>query len=328
MKIDLHLHLDGSLRPDTVWELAREQGIGLPAASKEELVGLLRVPEDCQSLNEYLERFGIPLLVLQRADAIERVTYELVEDLEKQGLDYAEIRFAPQLSTRAGMTQAEVVDAAVRGLNRALADYPAIKAGLILCFMRGADNQEENEETLRTAKQFCGKGVVAVDLAGAEALFKTENYGELFEKVRKAGIAYTIHAGEADGPESVKKALEFGAKRLGHGVRAIEDGELIQRIIAEKVTLEVCPISNLHTKLTRNVYSHPIRRLFDMGVRVTVNTDNMTVSHTCLDREYEFLKKYYGFTDAELAQMNEYAREAAFGYVGRSERTASRREYV
>lgn len=312
MKIDLHLHLDGSLRPDTVWELAKKQGIELPASSKEELVDYLRVPEDCGSLNEYLERFDLPLLVLQTADALERVTYELVEDLANQGLDYAEIRFAPQLSVKAGMTQDEAVEAAIKGLNRALLEYSSIKAGLILCFMRGADNQKENEETLKTAKKYYGKGVVAVDLAGAEALFRTENYEGLFKKVKESGIACTIHAGEADGPESVRKALEFGAKRVGHGVRAIEDEELVQRIIRDKITLEVCPISNLHTKLAKDVYSHPIRRLFDMGVRVTVNTDNMTVSDTTLDREYAFLKKYYGFTDAELARMNEYAKEAAF----------------
>lgn len=314
MKIDLHLHLDGSLRPATVWELAQEQGIALPASSKEELVSFLQVPEDCQSLNEYLERFDLPLLVLQKAEAVERVTYEMVEDLAKQGLDYAEIRFAPQLSTKEGLTQTEIVEAATRGLNRALAEYPSIKAGLILCFMRGTDNQAANEETLEVAKQYYNKGVVAVDLAGAEALFKTANYEEIFKKVREAGLAYTIHAGEADGPESVKKALEFGTKRLGHGVRAIEDEELIQKIIAEKVTMEVCPISNLHTKLAKDVHDHPIRRLFDMGVRVTINTDNMTVSNTTLDREYAFLKEYYGFTDAEIAQMNRYAKEAAFHY--------------
>lgn len=312
MKIDLHLHLDGSLRPDTVWELAKEQGIALPAASKEELVSFLRVPEECQSLTEYLERFDLPLLVLQKAEAVERVTYELVEDLAKQGLTYAEIRFAPQFSTKQGLTQTEVVEAAVCGLNHALADYGSIKAGLILCFMRGAENQKENEETLETARKYLGKGVLAVDLAGAEALFKTADYEEIFKKAREAGIPYTIHAGEADGAESVKKALEFGAKRLGHGVRAIEDEELIEQIIRENVTLEVCPISNLHTKLAKDVQDHPIRRLFDRGVRVTVNTDNMTVSNTCLEKEYAFLKEYYGFTDTEIATMNEYAREAAF----------------
>ena len=312
MKIDLHLHLDGSLRPDTVWELAKEQGISLPASTKEELVSFLRVPKDCGNLTEYLERFELPLLVLQRPEALERAAFELVEDLAGQGIDYAEIRFAPQLSVNDGLTQEEVVEAVIRGLNSGLENYPSIKAGLILCFMRGADNHKANEETLEAARCYKDKGVLAVDLAGAEALFKTADYEKIFKKAREAGMPFTIHAGEADGPESVRKALEFGARRLGHGVRAIEDKELVDRIICEKITMEVCPISNLHTKLAADVYSHPIRRLFDMGVRVTVNTDNMTVSNTSLEREYAFLKKYYGFSDSEIERMNQYAREAAF----------------
>lgn len=312
MKIDLHLHLDGSLRADTVWELAKEQGIVLPVSSGEELARRLQVPEDCEDLNEYLKCFDLPLLVLQRPEAMERVVYELIEDLAGQGLDYAEIRFAPQLSVRGGMTTDEVVEAAVRGLKRALTVYPAMRAGLILCFMRGTGNEALNRETLKAAVKYRTEGVLAVDLAGAEALFPTADYEELFRDARRAGLSITIHAGEADGPESVRKALDFGAVRLGHGVRAIEDDGLVERIIRERITLEVCPVSNLHTKLAKDRYSHPIRRLFDRGVRVTVNTDNMTVSHTSLEREYGFLKEYYGFTDGELEQMNQYAKEAAF----------------
>lgn len=312
MKIDLHLHLDGSLRPDTVWELAKEQGVSLPASTKEELISFLRVPEDCRNLTEYLECFDLPLLVLQRPEALERAASELVEDLAGEGLDYAEIRFAPQLSVNQGMTQEEVVEAVIRGLNRGLERCPSMKAGLILCFMRGAGNQEANEKTLEAAKRYRDQGVLAVDLAGAEALYQTADYEEIFKQVREAEMPFTIHAGEAAGPESVRKALEFGARRLGHGVRVIEDQRLTDQIIREGITLEVCPISNLHTKLARDVYSHPIRRLFDMGVRVTVNTDNRTVSDTSLEREYAFLKEYYGFTVSEIEQMNQYALEAAF----------------
>ncbi len=312
MKIDLHVHLDGSLRPSTVWELAKEQGIRLPVSSKEELSCCLRVPEDCNNLTEYLKCFDLPLLVLQRREAIERVVFELCEDLAGQGLTYAEIRFAPQLSLEGGMNMDEVVEAAIDGMNRGLTEYPSLHAGLLLCFMRGKENDLLNDRTLETAKKYFGKGVVGVDLAGAEALFPTENYRELFRRVREAGIKYTIHAGEAAGPESVRCALDFGAKRLGHGVRAVEDKELVERLVQEKITLEVCPTSNLHTKLAKDPYSHPIRTLFDQGVRVTVNTDNMTVSDTTLEKEYNFLKQYYNFTDSEIAKIQEYAREAAF----------------
>ncbi len=312
MKIDLHLHLDGSLRPSTVWELAKEQKITLTAASKEELTSLLQVPEDCQSLNEYLKCFDLPLLVLQEPEALERVTFELIEDLAFEGVTYAEIRFAPQLSIKDGMTIEEAVKAAIQGLKKGLACYKTIQAGLILCYMRGAENQTLNEETLMAAKKYYGKEVLAVDLAGAEALFPTGNYKELFRETKKAGIPFTIHAGEADGADSVRKAIEFGAKRIGHGIRAIEDQSLVQQIIKEKIVLEVCPISNFHTKLATEISRYPIRELYEQGVRITINTDNRTVSNTSLDREYTFIKEYYNFTGQEIAQLNEYAKEAAF----------------
>ena len=312
MKIDLHVHLDGSWRPDTVWELAAEQGIRLPVSSRKELACCLQVAEDCNDLTEYLKCFDLPLLVLQKPEAMERVVFELCEDLAGQGLTYAEIRFAPQLSLNGGMSMDEVVEAAISGMNRGQKTYPSLQTGLLLCFMRGRGNELLNERTLASAKKYCGKGVLGVDLAGAEALFPTENYRELFCKVKEAGIKYTIHAGEAAGPESVRHALEFGATRLGHGVRAVEDEELVERLVCEKITLEVCPTSNLHTKLAKDPYSHPIRTLFDRGVRITVNTDNMTVSNTTLEREYAFLKQYYHFTDYEIEKMQEYAREAAF----------------
>lgn len=311
--IDLHLHLDGSLRPKTVLELGVGQGISLPTFDLEKLTEYLRVPEDCKSLTEYLERFDLPLAVLQVASAIERVTYELIEDLAEMGIVYAEIRFAPQLSTKKGMTQEDVVKAAISGLQEALAKFENIKAELILCCMRGQDNDRENFETIEVAKKYLGKGVCAVDLAGAEALFKTEKYEELFQKVREYKLPFTIHAGEADGPMSVKKAISYGAKRIGHGVRSIEDEELVKEIIKKGVTLEVCPISNLQTKTVDNIKNHPIRKLFDLGVRVTVNTDNITVSNTSLEKEKHLLKEALAFTDEELDLMNTYAKEAAFG---------------
>lgn len=311
-KIDLHLHLDGSLRPETVLELAKEQHVSLPAQTKEELEKFLRVPEDCRSLTEYLQCFDLPLMILQKTEAIERVVYELIEDLVKEDVIYAEIRFAPQLSAKKGLMQEEIVKAAIKGLNRGLEEFPSIQAGLILCCMRGEGNEEENLKTIEAAGKYLGKGVCAVDLAGAEALFKTEQYQELFKRVRELKLPFTIHAGEADGAESIRKALEFGAKRIGHGIRVIEDEELLKKVIKEKITLEVCPISNLHTKAAKDKKSHPIRILFDMGVRVTINTDNRTVSNTNLEKEYAFLKEYYQFKEEEIEKMNEYAKEAAF----------------
>lgn len=309
---ELHLHLDGSLRPETVWELAKEQGIRLPAESAEEVKYKMEVPEDCRTLEEYLERFDLPLLVLQRADAIERVTYELVEDLAKEGVDYAEIRFAPQLSVNGGLTQDEVVEAAIRGAERGMKTYPEIRVGLILCCMRGADNEALNMQTVETAKKYLGPVVCAVDIAGAEGLFPTENFAPVFAKVREYGIPMTIHAGEAAGPDSMKTALSFGTKRIGHGVAAINDPELIRRLIDENVTLEVCVTSNYHTKIVPAIEMHPIHKLLDEGVHVTVNSDNRTCSRTTLQKEKEVLKEQLGFSDEEIEKMQEYAWEARF----------------
>ena len=309
---ELHLHLDGSLRPETVWELAKEQGIRLPAESAEEVKYKMEVPEDCRTLEEYLERFDLPLLVLQRADAIERVTYELVEDLAKEGVDYAEIRFAPQLSVNGGLTQDEVVEAAIRGAERGMKTYPEIRVGLILCCMRGADNEALNMQTVETAKKYLGPVVCAVDIAGAEGLFPTENFAPVFAKVREYGIPMTIHAGEAAGPDSMKTALSFGTKRIGHGVAAINDPELIRRLIEENVTLEVCVTSNYHTKVVPAIEMHPIHKLLDEGVHVTVNSDNRTCSRTTLQKEKEVLKEQLGFSDEEIVKMQEYAWEARF----------------
>lgn len=309
---ELHLHLDGSLRPETVWELAKEQGIRLPAESAEEVKYKMEVPEDCRTLEEYLERFDLPLLVLQRADAIERVTYELVEDLAKEGVDYAEIRFAPQLSVNGGLTQDEVVEAAIHGAERGMKAYPEICVGLILCCMRGADNEALNMQTVETAKKYLGPVVCAVDIAGAEGLFPTENFAPVFAKVREYGIPMTIHAGEAAGPDSMKTALSFGTKRIGHGVAAINDPELIRRLIDENVTLEVCVTSNYHTKVVPAIEMHPIHKLLDEGVHVTVNSDNRTCSRTTLQKEKEVLKEQLGFSDEEIEKMQEYAWEARF----------------
>lgn len=309
---ELHLHLDGSLRPETVWELAKEQGIRLPAESAEEVKYKMEVPEDCRTLEEYLERFDLPLLVLQRADAIERVTYELVEDLAKEGVDYAEIRFAPQLSVNGGLMQDEVVEAAIRGAERGMKTYPEIRVGLILCCMRGADNEALNMQTVETAKKYLGPVVCAVDIAGAEGLFPTENFAPVFAKVREYGIPMTIHAGEAAGPDSMKTALSFGTKRIGHGVAAINDPELIRRLIEENVTLEVCVTSNYHTKVVPAIEMHPIHKLLDEGVHVTVNSDNRTCSRTTLQKEKEVLKEQLGFSDEEIEKMQEYAWEARF----------------
>ena len=310
--IELHLHLDGSLRPETVWELAKKQNIKLPANTVDEVRDQMQVPEDCRTLEEYLTRFDLPLLVLQTREALERAAFELTEDLAKEGVTYAEIRFAPQLSIKGGMPQEQAVEAAIEGVKRGMEQYPSIRVGLILCCMRGEDNEEWNLQTVETAKKYLGDVVCAVDIAGAESLYPTERFAPVFEKVREYGLPSTIHAGEAAGPESMKTALAFGAKRIGHGVAAVEDPELVRRLIEEQITLEVCVTSNYQTKVVPSIEAHPIRRLFNAGVRVTVNSDNRTVSNTNVRKELDILRNVFGFKEQEIEKMEEYAWEARF----------------
>ncbi len=300
--IDLHLHLDGSLKPETVLELAKEQNISFAQKTIKDMREALCAPKKCKDLNEYLERFDIPLKVLQIGSAIERVTYELIKDLANQGLVYVEIRFAPQFSTMKGLSIEEVTISAINGLKKALNEESTIKANLILCCMRGNNNQKENIETINTAKKFLNNGVAAVDLAGAEAIFKTSEFKELFKLAKDLDIPFTIHAGEADGIYSVKSAIDMGAKRIGHGVRAREDISLLETLESNGITLEMCPASNIQTNAVTDIFDHPLKQYFNQGISVTINTDNMTVSNTTIKNEIE-LAKQLDFSDNDILKL-------------------------
>lgn len=304
--IDLHLHLDGSLSLNAVKCLAKMQNITLDSDDSA-LMKRLTVSADCRDLNEYLEKFDFPLSLLQTAEAVSESVYMLSEELKAQGLVYAEIRFAPQLHCRRGLSQDDVVRAAVDGLNRS--DF---NAKLILCCMRGADNHAENIETVNTAEKYLGKGVCALDLAGAEGLYPTSDFEDIFALASKMNIPFTIHAGEADGADSVRAAVKFGARRIGHGVRAAEDDELMRELAEKKITLELCPTSNLNTCVISDISEYPIKRLMDAGVRVTVNTDNMTVSHTTVRRELELIADAFGFDEDVINTLTQNALDAAF----------------
>lgn len=301
--IDLHVHLDGSLSFDIARELANIQGMEIK--SEKELKKLMVAPKDCRDLNDYLTKFDYPLKLLQTEKAITYSVYELLKIQKLQGLVYSEIRFAPQLHTRKGLSQEQIVAAALRGTQ-------GFSCGLILCCMRGANNQAMNLETLEAAEKYMGKGVVALDLAGAEALFPTENFEELFRKAGKKGIPFTIHAGEAAGPESIWKALEFGASRIGHGVRCLEDKVLVQRLAQDQIPLELCPTSNMNTKVFDNITRYPIMRFLDEGIKVTINTDNMTVSNTTLRKEFQLVSDTFRLNKTEIERLMKNAAESIF----------------
>jgi len=305
--IDLHMHLNGSLSAEIVIALAKKHGVELPTYDAEELKKLISVPLDCDSLNEYLKCTKIPRLVTQTKEGICDAVFMLLEELKEQGFIYAEIRFAPQRHRDNGLSQEEVVLAALEGLKKS-----TLKAKLILCCMRGNDLEKENLETIYIAKKYLELGVGGVDLAGAEALFKTSDYKEVFEQAKKLGVPITIHAGEADGPESVIAAIDMGAKRIGHGIRSVYDENLIKRLIDENITLEMCPSSNFQTKAVSNKQDYPLRKFLDLGVKVTINTDNKTISSTKLEGELEFAEKELGLKKKKRKILYKNAIEASF----------------
>lgn len=203
-KVILHLHLDGSLRPETVYKWLKEQGKNI---TLEEVRKALMVNKDCRDLNEYLEKFDLPLEVLQKEENIEQATYELFVDLAKQNVIYAEVRFAPSLHTKEGLGYDKIVEAAIRGMNKAKEESKfKIDGNLILCCMRGDDNTISNLQTIAIAKKYLNKGVCAVDLAGAEALYSTKQFESIFKIADKAGVPFTIHAGEAARTRKYKKS--------------------------------------------------------------------------------------------------------------------------
>lgn len=306
--IDLHLHLDGSISYKTARKLASLQGIALPA-SDEALQREMSVTKGCCSLNDYLECFALPCSLLTSSKALYLCTADLLQELHEQGLTYAEIRFAPQKTCAKGLTQLE----AAQTVLRAIQDSP-MPCGLILSMMRGDKNHAENLQTVEVAKQLYGQGVVAVDLAGAEALYPTHLFRDEFAAVRAAGIPLIVHAGEAAGADSVREAVEAGAVRIGHGVRSLEDPEVVRMLVERKVTLELCPTSNLNTAIFPSYDQYPLRQLMDAGLRVCLNTDNMTVSNTTLRDEWQHMIDAFRLTDDEIHQLVQNAIDASFAY--------------
>ena len=309
--IDLHLHLDGSLSPEDIRHIASLTNVPLPTDDPDELRSLLCAPADCTDLADYLRRFDLPLSVLQTAEAIEEAVVRLMNRLTSEGLCYAEIRFAPQLHTQKGLSQAQVVQAALAGLDRGHTTG-STTARLILCCMRGDGNREANLQTVALAAEHLCNGVCAVDLAGNEAAYATESFSEIFSYAEELGVPIILHAGEAAGAESVRAALELGAHRIGHGIHAIDDPDLVRELADRGVPLELCYTSNLQTKAIRRPEDFPLVRFMEAGVHVTLNTDNTAVSDTILLREYRLVQARFGLSTAQMKILAHNAADAAF----------------
>jgi adenosine deaminase len=309
-KAELHVHLDGSVRPETMIELARAYGKTLPAWEPETLRDYMHV-KDARDLVDYLARFDITLSVMQTAEALERIAYELVEDLAGENVRYVEVRYSPVLNTREGLSPEEAVEAPLRGLFRGEKDF-GVRTGLIICGLRHL-SPETSLMLAELAVAYRDRGVVAFDLAGAENGNPPKAHQAAFDLAANHNLPITIHAGEAYGAPSIHQAIHTcHANRIGHGTRLFEDVALMQYVNDFRIPLEINLTSNVQTRAVTGFETHPLRMYYDEGLVVTLNTDNRLMSATTVTEEYWRAHRHLGFTWEELCDMALMSFESAF----------------
>ncbi len=300
-KAELHVHLDGSLRPGTMLDLARAARVELPTGDAETL-GRWMVVDDARDLEEFLRRFELTIRLLQTPEAIERVAYEMVEDAARDGLRLLEVRYCPRLSTRDGLTLDEVLAAERRGLERGERDF-GVRTGIINCALR-QHPPAASLEVAEASVRWRDRGVVAFDLAGGEAGRPPGMHRAAFDAAALGGLHVTVHAGEAAGPESVREALVLcHAERLGHGTRIHEDPALEDYVRDRRIPIEVNLTSNVQTRAVTRAAAHPLRRYLDRGLVVTLCTDSWLMCGVTLTDEYDLARRELGLTREEIDRM-------------------------
>ena len=309
-KAELHVHLDGSLRPETLIDLARATGTSLPSADPDVIRAFMRV-DHAHDLEEFLKKFDITVAVLQAPDAIERVAYEMCEDAGRDNVRYLEVRYCPHLSTKGGLSLDEAIAAELRGLARGERDFGVV-ARVINCSLR----HYAPEVSLRIAEasvRFRDQGVVAFDLAGGEAGRPCGVHAAAFDVAQAGRLGITVHAGEAAGAESIAEAIDrCHADRIGHGTRLHEDPRLRDHVRDRRIPLEVAITSNLQTHAVRVAAAHPVRDYFDRGLAVTLCTDSWLMCGVSLTDEYWLAHTALGFTRPDIDRMILTGFESAF----------------
>ena len=310
-KTDLHVHLDGSLRLATVRELSACHDLGFDFRTDEDVRAICQVPDDCESLVDYLRVFDITLKLMQTAAELTRIAYELAEDAHQENVRYMEVRYSPLLHTKQGLNYDSIVAAVQEGLDLARRQY-GIACGQIICGIRHI-SAESSLELADLAVRWKGRGVVGFDLAGAEKDYPAKDHIAAFQKVLNNNINITIHAGEAFGAPSIHQALHYcRARRIGHGTHLIEDPDLMNWVNDHRIPVEICLASNLQTKAIPDFQSHPIRRFMEDGLRVTLNTDNRLVSGTTVTNEYRLAVENYGLSEDEVLGLVMNGFKSAF----------------
>ena len=310
-KVELHCHLDGCLRPESMLDVADQNGISLPLNNVAELDSFLRIGKKRGTLEDYLKRFDITLSVMQTPESLTRFAYELIEDVARENVRYLEVRYSPILHTKHGMTLEEAVESVLLGLKNGEKDF-GVKSGIIVCGIRSI-SPAISLKLADLSVQYKNRGVVGFDLAGAEENFPAKEHREAFYLIRNNNINATIHAGEAYGPASIHQAIhQCGANRIGHGTRLKEDKDLMQFVNDHRIPLEICLTSNWQTNSVRSLKYHPLKFYYEQGIRVSLNTDNRLMSDTTMTQEMILAHELFGFTLHDFREKTIMAMKSAF----------------
>lgn len=309
--VELHRHLDGNIHPATIWDLAQQHGIKLPANSLAELTPLTQIQDQTSDLLAFLEKLDYGVSVLADLDACRRVAFENMRDAKASGLDYVELRFSPYyMSMNHKLNMAGVVEAVIDGVVAGAQQY-GVKAKLIGILSRtfGAETCMKELESLLVHKD----SIAALDLAGDELNFPAPMFVDHFKKGRDAGWNITVHAGEADGPQSVWNAIQLlGATRIGHSFATIDDPELMDYMAKNAIAIESCPTSNFHTNTVQDLKKHPLPIFLENDILVSISTDDPAVSNIDLPHEYDVAHKIIGLTAEQLSRVQENGVKSAF----------------
>lgn len=308
-KVELHCHLDGSIRPQTLRKIADPQGIPLPT-DDEQLNTLLVAPENCQNLNEYLERFDLVLTCLQTETALQTAACDIISQAAEENIKYIEVRFAPSLHTEKGLSLPKIIAAVLAGLNEGAKQF-GVKSNALLCGMRHEERQSI-EQIVHLADTFKQSGIVGFDLAGNEVDFPPYTFEETLDLVNQLDIPLTLHAGECGCGQNVADAVKLGAKRIGHGIALKDTPEYFSLLKQNNVLVEMCPTSNFQTKTVTSLAEYPFKTFLDAGINICINTDNRTVSGTTLTDEYMKLHEWYDITYQDMEILNHHAVNGAF----------------
>lgn len=301
-KTELHCHLDGSVRPATVLELADAQGVKLPTHHLGRLTRLMQAGKRTRNLGDYLRIFDITLSVMQEKDALYRIAYELVEDCAAERIRHLEVRYSPILHRKKRLSYEDIVDPVIAGLRDAGIKHD-LSTGVIICGIRST-SPKVSVALAELAVAYKGRGVLAFDLAGQEKDYPAKAHREAFQVILKHNINSTVHAGEAFGPASIGQALHHcGAHRIGHGTRLVEDADLMRYVRDHRIPLEMCLSSNVQTRVARTAREHPLGEYFRQGLRVTVNTDNRLMSATTVSEELALAARAFKLSPYEVKRI-------------------------